>query len=61
MADVITDLQDDSIRTEWLGTTGPVAQGDDDATDPAEADDDATDPDGADDDASDSDSDTTDA
>lgn len=60
MADVITGLSDDDIRTEWRRTT--MAAGDDDATDTAgdgaDADDDASD---ADDDASDSDADQTDS
>jgi hypothetical protein len=61
MADLVTDLTDEDIRTEL--TTGPVtAEADDDATDPGDAtdgDDDATD---ADDDATDpSDDDGTDA
>ena len=46
MADLITELSDDDIRTEW--PSGPVlSQGDDDATDAA-ADDDATDDGGTD-------------
>ena len=60
MADLITDLTDDDIRTEWA-TAPERAQADDDATDPGDTtdgDDDATD---ADDDASDSDADGTDA
>ena len=61
MADMVTDLTDDDIRTEL--TTPPAAsEADDDATDPGDAadgDDDATD---ADDDATDpSDADGTDA
>lgn len=59
MADVLTDLSDDDIRTEWPDQ--PVAQeADDDATDPGDAadgDDDGTD---ADDDTSDGDDDGTD-
>lgn len=58
MADVITGLTDDDIDTTWR-STGPVAEGDDDATDPGTAaDDDAAD---ADDDASDSDADQADS
>lgn len=60
MTDLVTDLSDDDIRTDW--TSRPVlAEGDDDATDPGDAldsDDDGTD---ADDDASDGDADGTDA
>ncbi|HUF32434.1 MAG TPA: hypothetical protein VMN58_04400 [Acidimicrobiales bacterium] len=62
MADVITGLSDDDIRTEWQRTT--MAGGDDDATDTgadgADTDDDASDTDD-DDDASDSDADQTDS
>jgi hypothetical protein len=54
MANVITDLTDEDIRTEWHDATRPVAQ-DEDATD---ADEDATD---ADEDAADADEDATDS
>ena len=60
MTDLVTDLTDEDIRTEWTASDVP-AEGDDDATDPGDAtdgDDDATD---GDDDASDSDADGTDA
>lgn len=60
MTDLVQDLTDDDIRTEWTQSDA-LAQGDDDATDPgdaADADDDGTD---ADDDAADPDVDTTDA
>lgn len=60
MTDLVTDLTDEDIRTEWTAAD-VVAQGDDDATDPGDAtdsDDDGTD---ADDDASDGDADGTDA
>jgi hypothetical protein len=60
MTDLVTDLSDDDIRTEWTSAE-VTAQGDDDATDPGDAtdsDDDGTD---ADDDASDGDADGTDA
>jgi hypothetical protein len=60
MTDLVTDLTDEDIRTEWTAAD-PLAQGDDDATDPGDAtdgDDDGTD---ADDDASDGDADGTDA
>jgi hypothetical protein len=60
MADLITDLTDEDMRT--TSTSEPArAEADDDATDPGDAtdaDDDASD---ADDDASDSDADGTDA
>jgi hypothetical protein len=62
VSDVVEDLVDENIRTEWrYGST--VAEADDDATDPGDptdatdADDDASD---ADDDASDADDDATD-
>jgi len=51
MADVISDLEDTAIRTEWSRPRSQVAQ-DDDATDPGGGDDDASDS-GADDDATD--------
>jgi hypothetical protein len=61
MPELITELQDNDIETQWL--TRATAAADDDATDPSDsdddasdagdADDDATDPGGADDDASD--------
>jgi hypothetical protein len=62
MADVITDLTDEDIRTEWLRNEPRLETSDDDATD---TDDDATDSDDdasdADDDASDSDADQADS
>lgn len=61
MADVITGLADDDMRTEWLRPGTATATADDDATDTADgadADDDASD---TDDDASDSDADQTDS
>jgi len=60
MADLITDLNDDSIRTVWPDQPR-MAGGDDDTTDEGspEGDDDGTD--GSDDDASDADQDGTDA
>jgi hypothetical protein len=60
MADLITDLTDESIRTVWPQSP-QMATGDDDTTDegsPA-SDDDSTD--GTDDDATDADQDGTDA
>lgn len=58
MADLITDLKDADIRTEWLRPGAEVNQGaDDDATDPGGADDDATDPGGDDADTTDADDD----
>ena len=61
MAEVITELEDSAIRTEWSRPRSQMAQ-DDDATDPGGGDDDATDP-GGDDDATDpgGDDDATDA
>jgi hypothetical protein len=59
MADAITDLTDDSIRTVWPKHAA-AAGADDPTDDPSPAgDDDGTD--GADDDASDADEDGTDA
>jgi hypothetical protein len=59
MADLITRLTDDDIRTSWTHQS-TVSQADDDATDPGDASD--ADEDGTDsDDGSDSDSDGTDA
>jgi hypothetical protein len=61
MADVITDLTDDDIRTEWLRPQAPAAETDPDTDaddDAADADDDAAD---ADDEASDSDADQADS
>ncbi len=56
MADVITDLTDEDIRTEWTATDPIIAETDDE--DAADADEDATD---ADEDATDADEDATDA
>ena len=55
MADVITDLTDEQIRTTWQQDTPVTMAGDDDTTDTGDATDAA---DGADDDASDSGGDT---
>ena len=60
MAELITDLQDADIRTEWARPRAETVPADDDATDQAEGDDDATDT-GTDDDASDADDDASDA
>jgi hypothetical protein len=57
MADVITDLSDDDIATEWRhGTTSQAA--DDDATDPKDHADGTDDADGVDPDEGPADSDT---
>ena len=51
MADLITELSDEQIRTTWKQADPVTMAGDDDTTDPGDAHDPA---DGADDDASDS-------
>jgi large repetitive protein len=62
MADVITDLTDDDIKTEWRTAHHINAQADEDAADAdqdaADADEDAAD---ADEDAADADQDATDS
>lgn len=62
MADLITELTDADIRTEWSRPRAEQKPGDADGTDtPAESDDDASDGGGGDADGTDADDDTTDS